>query len=127
MSKKMIQLTPRLNPISVSEEVLLGFTLAAAIGGGGYLWYKKHNPSITVAPGTQTVNAKIGGTVTLKLPSGASWNGVANGSAGGVALSAASGTAPYPVTNVVNGEVINATWTDSAGVAQNGTINVVAA
>lgn len=117
----------RLNPLSMNEELLVGLLAAAVIGGGGFYLYKMKNPSITVAPGTQTVSAKAGSTVTLKLPAGAMWQAVAEGGANGVSLSPASGNGGYSIPNVSAGEIINATWKDSSGATQNSTITVASA
>lgn len=117
----------RLNPLSMNEELLVGLLAAAVIGGGGLYLYKRSNPTITVAPGTQTVSAKAGSTVTLKLPAGAMWQAVAAGGANGVSLSPASGTGGYSLPNVSAGEIINATWKDSSGATQNSTITVASA
>lgn len=118
----------RLNPLSMNEELLVGLLAAAVIGGGGFYLYKRANPSITIAPGAQSVAAKQGATVTLKLPAGAMWTAVAEAGSGGAALAAASGNGSYAIPNVTPGsEIINATWKDSAGTTQNSTITVTAA
>lgn len=124
-SSKMIEL----NPLSMNEELLLGLLAAGLIGGGGYWWYKKGNPSITVMPGTQSVTAKVGGTVTLVLPAGAKWLlvGTANVGANATAsINVAQTTSPYAVTNVTNGELITVSYTDSTGATQAATISVTA-
>jgi hypothetical protein len=116
----------RLNPLSMNEELFMGLLAAGVIGGGGYWWYKRGNPSVTVVPGTMTTTAKVGGTVTLKLPAGASWLLVGNGSATAGGAAVASGNAPYAVTSVTNGEVIAASWKDASGSTQATSITVSA-
>jgi hypothetical protein len=120
-----LNLRPFKNPLSSRDEMLLALGAAVVVGGGVW-WYVKRGTVVTLSPGltNQTVKAKAGSTVNLALPKGASWQGVASGGSGGASLAPASGNSNYPVANVTNGEVINATWTDSSGTAQNSTITI---
>lgn len=112
------------NPISGNEEIALGIGIAALMVAGG-LWYLHRGTVVQLTNGMmQSVSAKAGSTVTLKLPAGATWTGVASGATTGLTATPASGNAPYPVPNVVAGMVITATWTDGTGAPGTATVTI---
>lgn len=122
-SSKMV----RLNPISMKEDLFIGLAAAAAIGGGYYWWYKKGNPTVTLVPGTMTTSVKSGGTVTLALPSGATWVATGGVSASGVNAATPTGSANYPITNITAPTSYAASWKDSSGVVQNTAVTITIA
>lgn len=103
---------------------ILGLAAGAAALAGGFWYYEKQKGvSVVATAGGMNVAVPKGQTLTVTLPTGATWSGALSFSGSGT-LTGGTGSSPLIISNVQSGGIIGLAWVDAANVVQASTLSI---